>query len=84
MSVTIQKESPAFYDYCLCVPPLKPKWGGIVRAEYFWLCTPVLSSSRRIVQIFLCLQRKGASVVDIWGLCLTLTYTLYTKRYKCL
>lgn len=28
MSVTIQKENLAFYDYCLCVPPLKTEWGG--------------------------------------------------------
>lgn len=26
MSVTIQKETLAFYDYCLCVRPLKTEW----------------------------------------------------------
>lgn len=34
MSVTIQKEILAFYDYCLCVPPLKTRVGGIVRVAF--------------------------------------------------
>lgn len=37
MSVTIQKEILAFYDYCLCVPPLKTEWGEL-SVWLFWLC----------------------------------------------
>lgn len=35
MSVTIQRETLAFYDYCLCVPPLKPEWREL-SARHFW------------------------------------------------
>lgn len=38
MSVTIQKETLAFYDYCLCVPPLKTRGGGIVHAAFLAFC----------------------------------------------
>lgn len=34
MSVTAQKEMSAFYDYCLCVSPLKAEWGGTVRGVF--------------------------------------------------
>lgn len=39
MSVTIQKETLAFYDYYLCVPPLKTRVGEIVHVAFLALCT---------------------------------------------
>lgn len=46
MSVTIQKETLAFYDYCLCVPPLKAEWGEL-SVRRFWLFAWWLASSRK-------------------------------------
>lgn len=46
MSVTIQKETLAFYDYCLCVPPLKTEWREL-SVQRFWLSVRWLGSSRK-------------------------------------
>lgn len=35
MSVTIHRETRAFYDYCLCVTPLKPEWGELSVQLFF-------------------------------------------------
>lgn len=45
MSVTIQRETLAFYDYCLCVPPLKTEWVEL-SMWCFWLSVWWLASSR--------------------------------------
>lgn len=57
MSVTIQKETLAFYDYCLCVPPLKPEWGEL-SVWHFWFSAWWLASSRKGCTDILLLCRR--------------------------
>lgn len=53
MSVTMQRKTLAFYDYCLCVPPLKAEWGEL-SVRHFWLAARWLASSRKgCIDIFL-------------------------------
>lgn len=70
MSVTIQRETRAFYDYCLCVPPLKTEWGEL-SVRRFWLalrggCVP----AGRVAQTFP--SHEGGTVIprqSLRGLC---------------
>lgn len=71
MSVTIQKETLAFYDYCLCVPPLKTEWGEL-SVWHFWFSVWWLASSKKAwTDIFLLCRRHSDPMPKPKGLCPT-------------
>lgn len=72
MSDTIQRETLAFYDYCLCVPPLKAEWGEL-SVRHFWLAAWWLASSRKgCTDISLLWRRYSDPMPKPRGLCPTM------------
>lgn len=80
MSVTIQKETLAFYDYCLCVPPLKPEWGEL-SMWHFWFSAWWLASSRKgCTDIFLLHRRYTDAMPKPRGLCPTMPRLIWESE----
>lgn len=72
MSVTIQKETLAFYDYYLCVPPLKTRVGEIVHVAFLALCWWLGSSMKGCTDISLLWRRYSDPMPKPRGPCPTM------------